>query len=475
MLLSPIGNKVTLFDLKNNKSQTLPFECRSNIDKIALSSDGKILILIDIDGYGLIINFRQKVILSHFNFRNPVSAISFSHDNKFFAIACDSRIRIFETPALKKSFAPLSLFKKYNKMHTGAVVNLSWSEDSRFIVSASEDMTIKLFSLHKLDGFIPITFSGNKHPIVKAFFSQGNERVFSLSKDGTILLWKWVEDRSKDFNEQLRFSYQKTAKRAKLSEDESEVDSEDTKNSYLSEFEKKILKGRYVLEKKHKIKLEGNAKVLLVEASDKILAVGCSNGTFSLFNIDNLEPVHSFQISENRISSLVINHSGEWIAMGSDKLGQLFVWEWKSESYILKQQGHAVDVEHLAYSPDGTYLATASDDCKIKVWNTDNSFCFVTFNEHKAAITGLQFISNKGNAIVSSSKDGTVRAFDLIRYRNFRTFTTPKPVQFTSLACDGSDIVCAGSFDPYDIYMWSIRTGDLLDVLSGHTAPISTL
>lgn len=337
-------------------------------------------------------------------------------------------------------------------------------------------MTIKLFSLHKLDGFVPITFSGNKHPIVNAFFSEGNERIFSLARDGTILLWKWIEERTKEFNEQVRFSYHKTVKRQKVEDDEEDDgETEAEANPYLSEFEQKIMKGRYVLEKKHKIKLENNAKVLMVEASKKILAVGCSNGVFSIFNIDTLEPVHAFQISENKISSLVINSSGEWIAMGSEKLGQLFVWEWKSESYILKQQGHALDVERLTYSPDGTYLATAGDDGKIKVWNTDNCFCFVTFSEHKAAITGLQFLANKGNAVVSASKDGTVRAFDLVRYRNFRTFTTPKPVQFTCLASDNSDIVCAGAFDPYDIYMWSLRTGDLLDVLTGHTGPISCL
>lgn len=38
--------------------------------------------------------------------------------------------------------------------------------------------------------------------------------------------------------------------------------------------------------------------------------------------------------------------------------------------------------------------------------------------------------------MLSASLDGTVRAFDLVRYRNFRTLTTPSPVQFVSLACD---------------------------------------
>ena len=87
LLLSPIGNKITIFDLKNNKSKTLPFETRSNIDKICLSPDNKILIMIDVDGYALIFNFAQRVILSRFNFKGPVTAISFSPDSKFFAAA----------------------------------------------------------------------------------------------------------------------------------------------------------------------------------------------------------------------------------------------------------------------------------------------------------------------------------------------------------------------------------------------------
>jgi len=72
-------------------------------------------------------------------------------------------------------------------------------------------------------------------------------------------------------------------------------------------------------------------------------------------------------------------------------------------------------------------IATGGDDGKIKLWTTKNCLCFVTFNEHTAKVTALQFIPKKGNAVVSASLDGTVRAYDLIKYRNFRTFTTPKP------------------------------------------------
>ena len=39
----------------------------------------------------------------------------------------------------------------------------------------------------------------------------------------------------------------------------------------------------------------------------------------------------------------------------------------------------------------------------------------MTFHEHTAGVTGVSFISN-GQVILSSSLDGTVRAFDLNRF-----------------------------------------------------------
>ena len=49
------------------------------------------------------------------------------------------------------------------------------------------------------------------------------------------------------------------------------------------------------------------------------------------------------------------------------------------------------------------------------MWNTSSGFCFVTFTEHTAGITGVTFNQN-GQVVISASLDGTVRAFDLNRY-----------------------------------------------------------
>lgn len=52
------------------------------------------------------------------------------------------------------------------------------------------------------------------------------------------------------------------------------------------------------------------------------------------------------------------------------------------------------------------------------------------------------------------------------RYRNFRTLTSPRPVQFICVALDRSgDFVAAGGQDVFEIYLWSMKVGRLLEVI----------
>lgn len=70
---------------------------------------------------------------------------------------------------------------------------------------------------------------------------------------------------------------------------------------------------------------------------------------------------------------------------------------------------HALLTPHaLPHSPHKLSLL------QVKVWNTLSGFCFITFTEHSSGVTGVTFTAT-GYVIVTSSMDGTVRAFDLHR------------------------------------------------------------
>lgn len=80
----------------------------------------------------------------------------------------------------------------------------------------------------------------------------------------------------------------------------------------------------------------------------------------------------------------------------------------------MKQQGHSNNMSCVSYSNDGQMLVTGGEDGKVKLWNVQSGFCFVTFQEHSAPITDVVFSTNR-KFVVSSSLDGTCRAYDVIR------------------------------------------------------------
>lgn len=293
--------------------------------------------------------------------------------------------------------------------------------------------------------FVPTTLAGHREGVIGAYFSKDQETIYTVSKDGAVFQWEYVgrpNAPESDINE--------------MKDDGGDERWRITERNYF---------------------LQNNAKVrcAVFHPETNLLVAGFSNGVFGLYEMPEFNMIHTLSISQNDIDFVTVNKTGEWLAFGASKLGQLLVWEWQSESYILKQQGHFDSMNALVYSPDGQRVVTTADDGKIKVWDVNSGFCIVTFTEHTSGVTACEF-AKRGNVLFTSSLDGSIRAWDLIRYRNFRTFTAPTRLSFSCLAVDPSgEVVCAGSLDSFDIHIWSVQTGQLLDRLAGHEGPVSSL
>ncbi|KAJ1863412.1 U3 snoRNP protein [Coemansia sp. RSA 989] len=446
-ILSPVGNRVTVFDLVNNKTETLPCENKRDIRRLALSPNGNLLLSVDELGQTLLINFRRRTVLHYFNLKDKVRDIQFSPDGKYFVVALGRNIQVWRSPGYTREFAPFELHRKYSG-HYDDITHISWSPDSRFFLTSGKDMTTKIFSVNPIEGFKPTTLTGHRYAVVGSWFSKDMRAIYTVSMDGAICVRRF---RPHAVEEDLTFG------------------------EFPRDEDGDLVRTVWITTERHYAMQNAKVQSAAFSWATGLLVLGFTNGVFGIWEMPDFNMVHSLSISRKKINTVAINPSGEWLAFGSSALGQLLVWEWQSETYVLKQQGHFYDMACIAYSGDGQYVATGGDDAKLKVWNALSGYCFITFTEHTSAVTAVHF--SKGSQVVlSASLDGTVRAFDLVRYRNFRIFTSPTPVQFTSLAVDPSgEIVCAGCQDSFEIYMWSMQTGKLLDVLSGHEGPISGL
>ena len=447
-LLSPVGNRVSVFNLVKNTSYTLPFAHRKNISHIGLTTNGQLLLTIDEDGRAILTLFQRRVSIYHFSFKGPVSALAFSPNGRFFVVGVGKRVQAWRTPSApgadgagELEFAPFVLHRDLAG-HFDEVRHLSWSGDSRFFISSSRDLTARLWSLDPEEGFEPTVLSGHRQQVRAAWFSANQELIYTVSEDGALFRWEYVSriDRNGD--------------------EEDTLDAGDE---------------RWRIVKKDFFMQQAKLKCAAFHPPTSLLTVCFDNGLFSIHELPSFSNIHSLSMASSPISTVAMNPSGEWLALGSTKTAQLLVWEHTSESNILKQSSHLDNMTTLSYSPDSSRIITGSDDGLIKIWDVGSGFHVATFTEHGSSVTGSVY-SKRGNVLFTSSLDGSVRAWDMLRYRNFRTFTAPTRLSFACLAVDpSSEVVCAGSHDSFDIHLWSVQTGALLDQLSGHEGPISTL
>jgi periodic tryptophan protein 2 len=444
-ILSAVRNRVAWIDLVNQTSSVLPPQTRSDIAVLACSNDGKLLVAVDVQGRAMLISLARRLALHRIAFKRPVTALAFSPDDGLLAVAVGKVVEVWRTRSLRQHITfNLSLVRSYGGQSQD-ITCLEWAPDGRHFIAGCRDMTARIYYANltgEETGFIPSTLAGHRDELVGAFWGS-EDTCYTVARDGGVFWWEF------------------------------ELAAGSTKTGLYCPSQ-----GRWKLAQKQFVRPSTHGSSVASASLQRergLLVLGFSNGVFGLYEMPDASPIHTLSVGQEGLSASAINSTGEWLAFGCAKFGQMLVWEWQSESYVIKQQGHNYGLNCLAFSPNGALLATGGEDNKVKLWNAGSGFSFVTFAEHEAPVTAVAFTSN-GSAVLSASLDGTVRAHDLIRYKNFRTLATPSPAQLSCLAVDpAGEIVAAGSIEPFEIYVWSLQTGKVLDVFSGHEAPVSSL
>ena len=476
-ILSPVGNRCTIFDLVQQTTSTLPFETRKNIRRMAVSHSGRFLVLIDIEGHALFVNLPRRVVLHRFHFKRKVYDIKFSPDDSMFAVTNGHGCQIWRTPSLRREFSPLTLMRNIGG-HNDDVVCLDWSDDGESLMMGSKDLGAKIYYRVRSKHMACTNLSGHRDRLVGVYFGEDGDSAYSIAQDGAVFTWTFEYGERKV----------KQTKKRRRDEDEDEEneneddgsDSDQEKEMEEEEVTLTVRGGAWKLTAREFL-WEPHTRVTATafNRSSGLLVIGFDKGVFGLYEMPGCVNLQRLSVSNSSLNTVSMSSNGDWLGMGSSRLGQLLVWEWKSESYVLKQQGHIYGLNSLDYSHDGAYIATGGEDSKVKLWNASSGFCFMTFAVHVAPVTAVLFTGKgAGRVVLSASLDGTIRAHEMLRYKNFRTLVAPPdtPVQFTSLAADSSgDVICAGTLDPFKIYVWALQTGKLLDILAGHEGPIASL
>jgi WD40 repeat protein/transcriptional regulator with XRE-family HTH domain len=166
--------------------------------------------------------------------------------------------------------------------------------------------------------------------------------------------------------------------------------------------------------------------------------------------------------------TVAISSDGQWWASGSLQ-GQVSVWKGvRSQTLHLSWQAHTDTISALAFSPDGRTLASGSTDDAIKLWDLeacrDSALCLSGASPRDALLwtgwhNGPQTLafSPDGSLLASGGMEATVRLWDPQSGMNVQTLVHPNHVFAVAFSPDGK-LLASGGVDG-EIRLWERREG----------------
>jgi len=126
----------------------------------------------------------------------------------------------------------------------------------------------------------------------------------------------------------------------------------------------------------------------------------------------------------------------------------------KEKFYALGEAGNSLQINHIAFSSDGKYLACGSSDSKIHLISLRTRKEIAPLSGHSAAIAKLEFIP-KTETLVSFSFDNTIRIRDVVT-RNASAIIQGGDEKITGMDLGEDGKILACGYEQGKIVLWKL-------------------
>jgi WD40 repeat protein len=227
-----------------------------------------------------------------------------------------------------------------------------------------------------------------------------------------------------------------------------------------------------------------NSKVWAVACSpdgSKIIS-GLANGILRVSDSRTGAELATLEGHSDRVNSVAFSPDGAQLVSGSSDCS-IRIWDMRmnEEISLLRSHSPMADVTSLshavtsvAFSPDGRQVVSGSRDGTVRIWDVESSKQITLLQGHHMWVFSVSF-SPDGAHVASGSTDGTIRVWDiqtLPRSMEILDDSNSEPTKELAISLNGAHLVsAAGALGR----VWDVQTGQETCVLDGHTGRICVI
>lgn len=176
-----------------------------------------------------------------------------------------------------------------------------------------------------------------------------------------------------------------------------------------------------------------------------------------------------------RVSAVSWSPDGTRVASASDD-HLVLICDSQHGKTLLTYSGHNAPIYALAWSPDGTYIASAGADSSVRVWDAASGKTITIYSGHSDAVNAVSW-SHRGNRIASGSQDRTVQVWEALTGVSVLTYTGHTAGVLAVAWSPNDAAIATGSWDNTvqafsTIATQSFKVGGIIFNYGGHSAEV---
>ena len=196
----------------------------------------------------------------------------------------------------------------------------------------------------------------------------------------------------------------------------------------------------------------------------RLLVSGGDDWTFKFWDVNRREHIATLEHVVDRtrywVDDITFSPNGHLLATASKHIK---LWNVSTQTEVATLR-HDEDVEALAFSPDGEFLAAGDGEGSVKIWDVQKRDVIAQLQGDTVRIYALDF-SPDGRTLASAGYDGFIKLWAVSDWALLGTLENKGTVFSLDFSANSKVLASTG----YEVVtLWSVESGEDIASLTGH-------